>query len=130
LALNLKSIGWGMENGQLVPATADVSELFFPVGTQHDAYTEIKKLLQKANTSLDIVDPYVDSSLFKVLGTISMNSLKIKLLTHKMPSDFSHEKSRFLLQHNQLNLEVRKSKEFHDRFIILDKTECWHLGAS
>lgn len=49
LGVNLKSIGWSMKNGQLVPATADVSELFFPDGTQHDAYIENKKTAPKSN---------------------------------------------------------------------------------
>jgi len=130
LTTNLEKIGWSLLEGQLVPATADMSELFFPVGTQHDAYVEIKKLFQKATTCLDIIDPYVDSSFFTVLGTNSGKPLTVKLLTHNMPSDFSYEKNKFLLQHKQLTLEVRKSKEFHDRFIILDENECWHLGAS
>lgn len=130
LTTNLEKIGWSLHDGQLVPATADMSELFFPVGTQHDAYVEIKRLFQKATTSLDIIDPYVDSSFFTVIGTISEKPLTIKLLTHNMPSDFSHEKSKFLVQHKQLTLEVKKSREFHDRFIILDEKECWHLGAS
>jgi hypothetical protein len=131
LASNLEKIDWTLKEGKLIPQKVEVSELFFPVGTHHDAYVEIKKLFQKATTSLDIIDPYVDNSFFTVLGTISGKPLIIKLLTHNiMSSDFSHEKSRFLLQHKQLTLEVRKSKEFHDRFIILDKNECWHLGAS
>ena len=130
LTSNLEKIGWSLREGQLVPATADVSELFFPVGTQHDAYSEIKRLLQKATKSLSIIDPYVDSSLFKVLGTISTGSIEIKLLTYSMPSDFSHEAQIFLAQHTNIELQVKKSKEFHDRFVILDDNECWHVGAS
>jgi hypothetical protein len=130
LTSNLEKIGWSFRDGQLVPATADVSELFFPVGTQHDAYSKIKGLLQEATKSLSIIDPWVDSSLFKVLGTISTESIAIKLLTSSMPSDFSHEAKIFLAQHKNIKLQVKKSKQFHDRFIILDDTECWHVGAS
>ena len=37
---------------------------------------------------------------------------------------------KFLAQHKKFALEARKSNEFHDRFIILDEDECWHVGCS
>ncbi len=130
LNADLQKIGWRLDAGRLTPATAEVSELFFPVGTPHDAYVETRRVLQKATSSITIVDPYVDSSLFTVLGTISSPSMSVELLTYKVPSDFSHEARTFLSQHTNIELSVRKSKEFHDRFIILDGEECWHVGAS
>ncbi len=27
-------------------------------------------------------------------------------------------------------LEVRRSTEFHDRFIVVDDNKCWHVGTS
>lgn len=47
-----------------------------------------------------------------------------------MPSDFSHEAKIFLAQNKNIKIQVKKSKQFHDRFIILDDTECWHVAAS
>jgi hypothetical protein len=107
-ALNatLEKIGWRIEQGRLIPTRADVKELFFPKDTQHDAYLEIRRLFQNAKSSITIIDPYLDSSIFITLGTIS------------------------LTQHANFTLEIRKSKEFHDRFIILDNVECWHVGCS
>lgn len=130
LNANLGTIGWRIEEGHLVPTTADVKELFFPKDTQHDAYVEIRRLFQKAKTSITVVDPYLDSSVFIVLGTISSSSLKVRLLTHKIPSDFAQEAGKFLTQHSNFILKARKSKEFHDRFIIIDDDECWHVGCS
>jgi len=127
---DLQKIGWRIEGGRLTPATAEVSELFFPVGAQHDAYVEIRKILQKATISLKVIDPYVDSSLFTVLKTISGTSIEVELLTYKMPSDFVHEARTFLSQHTNIRLSAKTSKEFHDRFIIVDGKECWHVGAS
>ncbi|MQM38728.1 hypothetical protein KBTX_02747 [wastewater metagenome] len=130
LDADLHKIGWRMYGGRLTPTTAEVSELFFPVGTQYDAYVEIRRILQKATTSLNIVDPYVDSSLFVVLATIAGTPIQVRLLTYKLPSDFVHEARIFLQQHNNIRLSVRWSKEFHDRFIIVDNEQCWHVGAS
>lgn len=127
---DLQKIGWRIDGARLTPATAEVSELFFPVGTQHDAYVEIRRILQKVTSSLTIIDPYVDSSLFTVLKTIAGTSIDVELLTYKIPVDFVHEARTFLSQHANIRLSVKKSKEFHDRFIIVDGKECWHVGAS
>jgi hypothetical protein len=130
LNANLEKIGWRMEEGRLTPVRADVKELFFPKHTQHDAYVEIRKLFQKAKASITVVDPYLDSSVLIALGTISTSSLKILLLTYKLPSDFPQEARKFHAQHTNFILEARRSKEFHDRFIVLDNDECWHVGCS
>lgn len=98
---DLQKIGWRIDGGHLMPATAEVSELFFPVGTQHDAYVEIRRILQKATFSLTIIDPYVNSSLLTVLKTISGPSIEVKLLTYKMPEDFVLEARAFRSQHHQ-----------------------------
>ncbi len=130
LNANLEEIGWRIEQGRLTPTRTDVKELFFPKDTQHDAYIEIRKLFQKAKGSITVVDPYIDSSIFIVLGTISSLSLKARLLTHEIPSDFTQEARKFLAQHTNFTLQARKSKEFHDRFVIIDDDECWHVGCS
>ncbi len=130
LSTGLESIGWRVEDGRLVPVTADVHELFFPKHSQHDAYVEIRRLLQNATTSITIVDPYLDSSILTLLGTISASSLRIQLLTFKTPNDFTQEGRKFLSQHRSFVLEVRRSTEFHDRFIVVDDNRCWHVGTS
>ena len=127
---NLGKIGWRIEEGRLTPIRADVKKLFFPKDTQHDAYVEIRKLFQKAKDSITVVDPYLDSSVLIALGTIAASSLRIRLLTHKIPSDFPQETHKFLAQHTSFTLEARRSKEFHDRFFVLDNDECWHVGCS
>lgn len=64
------------------------------------------------------------------MGTISSISMHVRLLTYKTPHDLTLEAAKFLTQFNHFTLEIRRSKEFHDRFIILDDIECWHIGCS
>ena len=129
LNVDLKKIGWQVEDDRLVPVGADVRELFFPIDAQHDAYVEIRGILQKATSSITIIDPYLDSSVLTLLGTVSSQALDIRLLTYKLPADFIQEKNKFLSQHKNFTLDIRKSREFHDRFIIIDD-DCWHVGCS
>ena len=126
----LKMIGWKFELGRLTTNDVDLIEMFFPRGTEHDAYISIRKIMQKAKTGITIIDPYLDNIILKLIGTIEAASLQVKILSHKLPSDFCNEVQRFRNQHSKTVLDVRKTKEFHDRFIIVDETECYHIGAS
>lgn len=127
---DLKRIGWNIEHNSLVPVGADVKELFFPKDTQHDAYIEIRKIFQEALTSIYVIDPYLDSSIFTVLKAISSLSIKVRFLTFKAPSDLVLEARKFLSQYTNYSIELRKTREFHDRFIVIDDTKCWHVGCS
>ena len=57
-------------------------------------------------------------------------SFNFRVLTFRLPSDFAHEAQKFLSQFNKCKMEIRKTKEFHDRFIVLDAINCWHIGCS
>lgn len=127
---DLERIGWRIDDSGLVPIEADVKELFFPQDTQHDAYVEIRKIIQEATRSITVIDPYLDSSIFTIFETISAQHIIVRLLTTKIPSDFVHETKKFLSQNNNFNVKIRKTKEFHDRFIVLDDSKCWHVGCS
>lgn len=126
----LGRIDWKIESGQLVPMDARKSQQFFPKQSQHDAYVAIRDLLCTATKSFLIVDTYLDSSLFTVLGSVSGKRLDVRLLTSKTYGDFALEAAKFLKQHTGFSLEARKSKDVHDRFIIIDGVQCWHLGCS
>ncbi len=126
----LQRIGWRLEDDRLMAVGSDVRELFFPKNTQHDAYVEIRNIFKSATKSITVVDPYLDSSTFIVLGTISSQKMDISLLTYNIPNDFALEAKKYLSQHTNINLEVRKTREFHDRFVVLDSSLCWHLGCS
>lgn len=123
-------IGWRIENGKLAPDAAPVRELFFPKQSQHDAYVEIRGILQIAAKSITIVDPYMDQTMLTLLGSLLKPEMVIRLLASKLPADFGLEAKTWLAQHPQATLEVRTTMEFHDRFIVLDDLLCWHVGSS
>ena len=126
----LRAISWEVRGDTLVPAGASVRELFFPEQSQHDAYVEIRGILRKANNSVTIVDPYVDQSILTLLSACTEQPITIRVLTARPPADFSLEAKKWVSQHPGGTLSVRTTKEFHDRFIVLDGRECWHIGCS
>ena len=126
----LREIGWELRGNRLLPVGSSVRELFFPEQSQHDAYVQIRTLLQKATKSITIVDPYMDQSTLTLLSACAKDGMSVRLLTAKVPSDFVLEAQKWASQRPAVALEVRTAKGFHDRFVLLDGTECWHIGCS
>ncbi len=115
----VEQIGWQ------VPET---NEAFHPAGSQHNAYVQIRGIVQAATTELIIVDTYVDETLWSLLTNVS-NSVTLRVLTMKAKGDFALEAKHFIAQHRG-QLEVRLTSDYHDRFIVVDRMTVWHLGAS
>ncbi len=106
-----------------------VTEIFLPPGSQHDAYSYIRQIVSTATREILIVDNYVDSTIFSLLTNAGAH-VGISILTYKVPADFKVEAERFYKQH-RISLEIRLRKaDFHDRFIIVDASMAYHLGAS
>lgn len=82
------------------------------------------------------VENPIDATEAKTIVEDFLKSDKCKIIdrdvdtTYKIPGDFSQEAIKILAQHTNFTLDVRRSREFHDRFIILDDVECWHVGYS
>jgi len=106
----------------------DPNQVFFPAGSQHDAYLELRKVVQLATREILIVDNYVDHTLWQLLTNIAP-SVTIRILTEKMKGDFELEARKFAAQHGN-RVEVRQTSQYHDRFILEDGQRCWHVGAS
>lgn len=126
----LRDIGWEFTDCGLTAVGSTVRELFSPEQSQHDAYVEIRAILQKAKHDITIVDPYIDQSILTLLSACAAPGMTIRLLTSRAPSDFVLEAQKWLAQHSGCALEVRTTREFHDRFIVLDNSSCWHVGRS
>jgi hypothetical protein len=105
----------------------DPLQVLLPAGSSHDAYVEIRKIMQQVSTEVLIVDSYVDETLWQLLSNVP-STAKIRILTMRAKGDFVLEGSNFAKQHGQ-SVEVRTTATFHDRFIFVGGKSCWHLGA-
>lgn len=130
LRAKFTEIGWRIEAGKLVPGSSHVRELLLTQGTEYDSYLAIKQIMQEAKKSIVVVDPYLDGSIFTMLATSCARALSIKLLSAKVPADFALEGQKFHKQFPQFSFEARRTSDFHDRFMIVDDSRCWHIGAS
>ena len=106
----------------------DDTQVFLPAGSVHDAYVEIRGIVQQVTAEVFIVDSWVDHTLWQLLKNVPPGT-KIRIMTTNMKGDFALEGKAFAAQHGS-TVELRQTTQYHDRFILVDGKRCWHLGAS
>jgi len=127
----LLKIGWEIKNTSLSPRGKDVIELFFSPGLVHSAYKSIRAIIEQTQSNIDIIDLYIDKSLFEILKIKSgSKNISVRVLTKVKQDDFDHEKLLFNNQYANISIERKNVTDFHDRFIIIDKKLVYHMGAS
>lgn len=110
-----------LQNGE------DIKQKIFFEGQIYDAYSLIIDIIKKANKKILIIDNYIDDSVLKML-TKKRKNVEAVILT----SDKSNIQKIDIQKFNKEYpiLKVAKTNKFHDRFIVIDNTEMYHLGAS
>ena len=102
-------------------------ENIFFKGEFFDAYDFIIKLINKAQASILLIDPYCDE---KALSFFKSKKKEIELVLIKSSnaklSDTDVE--RYSSQYGLI--KVINNDDIHDRFLIIDQTECYSLGSS
>ena len=88
-------------------------------------------MFQQATRSITIVDAYADGTIFRLLAPPAQGALRVEILCSRYGMAVAAEAKRFVAQFPTVAIEVRSStREFHDRFIIVDQRDCVHVGAS
>jgi hypothetical protein len=103
------------------------TQLYFQAGEGYRARQGFFRLLRKAAETIDIADPYLGPDVFDFIEVLDP-ALMIRLLTGTPKPLFVEQLHGF--QETRRNVEARSNDRNHDRFIILDGSEVWHLGAS
>lgn len=116
-------------NSHLIPTQG----VFFE-GQIFDAYELASRIIRSAKKSIVLIDNYIDENALTHLAKKD-KAVKVLLLT-KTPSTGSGQASK------QLQLDLKKANDqygnftaqtftqSHDRFLIIDNKEVYHLGAS
>ena len=103
----------------------DKKEYLYLENSEFDAYSDIMKILKNSKENIIIVDPYVDITL---LDTIRNLKTQITLITQRRTRLTKTEVDKYNAQYN--NLTFIKDSSFHDRYLIIDNKDIYHLGAS
>lgn len=96
---------------------------------QYDFLRDLKEIILGAQAEVFVVDPYFDGRAFETyLGRLG-NSYKIRVLCGKYSNDVAGHVGAFKAQFG-VTPEIRKTKDIHDRLVILDGSDCWIVGGS
>ncbi|OJV36470.1 MAG: DNA-binding protein [Bacteroidales bacterium 36-12] len=96
-------------------------------GQVFDAYHFISDLIRKANKSIILIDNYVDDSVLTIFCK-RQTGVEAIIYTSKMNKQINLD----IEKHNQQYPEIiiKTIKQAHDRFLIIDNKELYHIGAS
>ncbi len=101
-------------------------KVFF-AGQIYDAFSLMVQLIQKANTEIVLIDGYVDVNTLNILCKKKSN-VAVRIYTNKSTNLTSKDVDKFNEQYS--HLELKYTTHFHDRFLILDSSIAYHIGAS
>ena len=101
-------------------------KVFFK-GQIWDSYSLIIDLIKKAKSKILVIDNYVDDSLLKMLSKKDKD-VEVVVLTSEKSNITKLDIKKFNKQYP--TLKIAKTNKFHDRFIVIDNNELYHLGAS
>ena len=105
----------------------NIKQRIFFDGQIYDAYSIIIDIIKKANNKILIIDNYIDDSILKML-TKKKNNVEVIILTSNKSNIQNIDIQKFNKEYPIL--KIAKTNKFHDRFIVLDNEEMYHLGAS
>ncbi|MCK9337811.1 MAG: ORF6N domain-containing protein [Arcobacteraceae bacterium] len=95
-------------------------------GQIYDAYAFVNDLLKSAKNEIVLIDNYIDDTVFTLLSKYP--NLNIKIYTQTITKQLSLDYQKYKAQYS--NIELKEFKKSHDRFLILDNKEIYHIGAS
>lgn len=103
------------------------AEGIFYDGQLFDAYKFATDLIRTAKKSILLIDNYVDESVLLMLSKRN-NGVKADIYTQTISSRLQLDLNRHNSQYPPIKIHAYKKS--HDRFLIIDGTDVYHIGAS
>ncbi|WP_293674447.1 RhuM family protein [uncultured Parabacteroides sp.] len=102
-------------------------EGIFYDGQLFDAYKFASDLIRSARSSIILIDNYVDETVLTLL-TKRSPGVKATIYTAQISKQLTLDIQKHNAQYDPIDVE--QFRQSHDRFLIIDKKDVYHLGAS
>jgi hypothetical protein len=99
--------------------------IFFD-GQVYDAYSFVSDLIKKAKNEIILIDNYVDDSTLTLFSKTP--HIKVTIFTNTISKQLKLDFEKYSKQYDNITLKTFQNS--HDRFLIIDKKEIFHIGAS
>jgi len=100
--------------------------IFFD-GQIFDAYTFVSEIIRNANSSIVLIDNYIDETVLTLL-TKRKEGTRATIYTKQISRQIQLDLDRHNAQYP--NIEIKILADSHDRFLLIDNTALYHIGAS
>ena len=96
-------------------------------GQMFDAYVFVADIIKKAKSSIVLIDNFCDETVLMLLSKRA-STCKATIYTKTISKQLQLD----VKKHNEqyAHIEIKKFNSSHDRFIIIDDKEVYHIGAS
>jgi len=95
-------------------------------GQIFDAHNFVSNLIRGAKSSIILIDNFVDDS---TLLLFSKNqNIEVTIHTNTFTKALKLDLEKYNKQYKDIS--IKTNKKFHDRFLIIDNKEVYHIGAS
>ncbi len=120
---NMKNVNKLISNNQI-----ELKQGIFYKGQIYDAYAFVNDLLKSANKEIILIDNYIDDTVL----TLFTKYPKLKYTIVTNPKSLSKHLKLDIDKYNKQynNLKIETTDKFHDRFLLIDGKEAYHIGAS
>ncbi|MBO5810982.1 MAG: virulence RhuM family protein [Bacteroidales bacterium] len=96
-------------------------------GEIFEAYKFVSNLIKMANESIIVIDNYIDESVLTMLDK-RKDGVMATIYTDKISNQLKLDLERHNKQYSAI--EIQTVKNIHDRFVIIDNEDVFHIGAS
>jgi prophage antirepressor-like protein len=111
----------------LIKTTLPPNEGIFYDGQIFDAWKFAADIVKSAQKSVVLIDNYIDESVLLLLSKRN-KGVKSIIYTSKISKELQLDINKFNVQYE--TIEVKTFTKSHDRFLIIDNTTVYHIGAS
>lgn len=131
LSSNIESL-----NKQISKNTKDINKIkklvfpkqvLIPNDKPYTSKSYVVGLIKDAKESIIIIDPYVDIKTLDILK-YRPTEVSLMIITGDKSKLSEIELNDFIFEYGQATFN--KTNSFHDRYLIIDEKDCYHLGSS
>lgn len=101
-------------------------EIFFD-GQMFDSHKFISDLIRSAKKSIILIDNYIDDRTLNLLNKRNKD-INVTIYTKNITQNLKQDLKKFNSQYE--SIEIKQFYLSHDRFLIIDEKEIYHIGAS
>jgi hypothetical protein len=103
-----------------------IKQGIFYNGQIYDAYSFVNDLIKTAKKEFILIDNYIDDTVLTMFSKIP--SIQVTIYTNSISKQLKLDFEKYSKQYDNITLITFKNS--HDRFLIIDKKEVYHMGAS